>query len=93
MFFFFSFWHKCFDYPNYVRIVLTVPDVQLQEACMRMAHFCEVHYVGVGHKGHHAVDDRSLPVGRIHDKTRLAVPAIEPWNADLRPLRRCSRWK
>jgi len=73
------FWHQCFDYPNYVRIVLTVPAAQLQEACMRMAHFCEAHYVGEGHKGHHAVDDRSLPVGRIHDKTRLPVPAIEPW--------------
>jgi len=69
---------RCFDYPNYVRIVLTVPDVQLREACMRMAHFCEAHYVGDDHKGHHAVDDRSLAVGRIHDKTRMAVPAIEP---------------
>ena len=27
---------KCFNYPNYVRIVLTVPSILLQEACERL---------------------------------------------------------
>ncbi|XP_050709914.1 tyrosine aminotransferase-like [Eriocheir sinensis] len=35
---------KCFDFPNYVRIVLTVPDQQLREACNRIADFCARHH-------------------------------------------------
>lgn len=35
---------KCFDFPNYVRIVLTVPKEQLQEACNRISSFCVRHY-------------------------------------------------
>ncbi|XP_047497360.1 tyrosine aminotransferase-like [Penaeus chinensis] len=35
---------KCFDFPNYVRIVLTVPKEQLQEACNRINSFCVRHY-------------------------------------------------
>lgn len=35
---------KCFNYPNYVRVVLTVPEVQLREACARIADFCKRHY-------------------------------------------------
>lgn len=35
---------KCFDYPNYFRIVLTVPEHYVHEACIRMAEFCETHY-------------------------------------------------
>ncbi|XP_068242081.1 LOW QUALITY PROTEIN: tyrosine aminotransferase-like [Palaemon carinicauda] len=35
---------KCFDYPNYMRIVLTVPEKQLREACERMAAFCTRYY-------------------------------------------------
>jgi len=31
---------KCFNYPNYFRIVLTVPEVLLSEACDRMLEFC-----------------------------------------------------
>lgn len=34
----------CFDYPNYVRLVLTVPESQLREACKRIAEFCQSHY-------------------------------------------------
>ena len=30
---------KCFNYPNYVRIVLTVPAPLLQEACERLTQF------------------------------------------------------
>jgi len=36
---------KCFNYPNYVRIVLTVPSVLLAEACDRMMEFCTQHLV------------------------------------------------
>lgn len=35
---------QCFDYPNYIRIVLTVPEEMIVEACGRMAEFCENHY-------------------------------------------------
>nr|XP_053645303.1 tyrosine aminotransferase-like [Cherax quadricarinatus] len=35
---------KCFDYHNYVRLVLTVPGEQLREACTRIASFCSRHY-------------------------------------------------
>merc|ERR1712013_330695 len=33
------------NYPNYVRIVLTVPAPLLQEACERMMEFCNSHLV------------------------------------------------
>lgn len=35
----------CFEYANYVRIVLTVPSDMLEEACFRIAEFCEAHYI------------------------------------------------
>ncbi|KAL0274295.1 UNVERIFIED_CONTAM: hypothetical protein PYX00_006753 [Menopon gallinae] len=35
---------KCFDYPNYVRIIITPPEEMLREACERIAQFCERHY-------------------------------------------------
>ncbi|GFW60938.1 tyrosine aminotransferase [Trichonephila clavipes] len=31
----------CFDYPNYVRLVLTVPESDLREACNRITEFCK----------------------------------------------------
>ncbi|XP_071038569.1 tyrosine aminotransferase isoform X2 [Parasteatoda tepidariorum] len=34
----------CFDYPNYFRIVLTVPEEQMIEACERIKEFCTNHY-------------------------------------------------
>jgi len=36
---------KCFNYPNYVRIVLTVPENLLSEACDRILEFCSQHLV------------------------------------------------
>ena len=36
---------KCFNYPNYFRIVLTVPQVLLSEACDRMLEYCSQHLV------------------------------------------------
>lgn len=35
---------SCFDYPNYIRIVLTVPEEMVIEACARIAEFCVAHY-------------------------------------------------
>lgn len=35
---------KCFDFPSYMRIVLTVPEEMMREACYRMTEFCEKHY-------------------------------------------------
>ena len=35
---------ECFDYPNYIRIVLTVPEEMILEACGRIGEFCDKHY-------------------------------------------------
>lgn len=35
---------RVFDYPNYMRIVVTVPEDLLIEACNRIAEFCSQHY-------------------------------------------------
>jgi len=34
---------KCFNYPNYIRIVLTVPNILVEEACDRILEFCSKH--------------------------------------------------
>lgn len=34
---------QCFDYPNFIRIVITPPAGSLQEAYERMADFCARH--------------------------------------------------
>ncbi|XP_053698459.1 tyrosine aminotransferase [Sabethes cyaneus] len=35
---------QCFEYPNFIRIVLTVPENMIAEACKRLDEFCEKHY-------------------------------------------------
>ncbi|KAG7208378.1 hypothetical protein KM043_014611 [Ampulex compressa] len=35
---------QCFDYPSYVRLVITVPKDMLEEACQRIQEFCERHH-------------------------------------------------
>lgn len=35
---------QCFDYPSYVRLVITVPMDMLEEACQRIQEFCERHH-------------------------------------------------
>ncbi|KAJ9598013.1 hypothetical protein L9F63_026883, partial [Diploptera punctata] len=40
----------CFDYPNYMRLVVTVPEEQLHEACQRISDFCERHYQETANK-------------------------------------------
>lgn len=41
LFFFF----QCFDYPSYMRLVITVPQDMLEEACLRIQDFCSRHHV------------------------------------------------
>ncbi|CAB3230886.1 unnamed protein product [Arctia plantaginis] len=36
---------QCFEYPNYMRLVLTVPEDIMQEACKRIVTFCQHHIV------------------------------------------------
>ncbi|XP_028162625.1 tyrosine aminotransferase-like [Ostrinia nubilalis] len=36
---------ECFCYPNYMRIVLTVPEDIMREACQRIVKFCQDHIV------------------------------------------------
>lgn len=35
---------QCFEYPNFFRVVITVPKVMMLEACSRIQEFCEQHY-------------------------------------------------
>lgn len=35
---------QCFDYPNYMRIVLTVPEDLIWESCIRITDFCNKHF-------------------------------------------------
>ncbi|XP_064641066.1 tyrosine aminotransferase-like isoform X3 [Lineus longissimus] len=35
---------KAFNYPSYIRVVLTVPELQLKEACSRIKQFCRKHF-------------------------------------------------
>lgn len=35
---------ECFECPNFIRIVLTVPEDLLREACLRITEFCDIHY-------------------------------------------------
>uniref|UniRef100_A0A8C0DLH1 Tyrosine aminotransferase n=1 Tax=Balaenoptera musculus TaxID=9771 RepID=A0A8C0DLH1_BALMU len=34
----------CFEYPNFFRVVITIPEVMMLEACSRIQEFCEQHY-------------------------------------------------
>lgn len=36
----------CFEYPNFFRVVITVPEEMILEACSRIQEFCETHYQG-----------------------------------------------
>ncbi|XP_043789175.1 tyrosine aminotransferase isoform X1 [Apis laboriosa] len=35
---------QCFDYPSYMRLVITIPMEMLEEACQRIQEFCERHH-------------------------------------------------
>lgn len=34
---------ECFGYPNYIRIVITIPEDKMREACERIKEFCATH--------------------------------------------------
>ncbi|NXU88080.1 ATTY aminotransferase, partial [Xiphorhynchus elegans] len=36
----------CFEYPNFFRVVITVSEEMILEACSRIQEFCEMHYQG-----------------------------------------------
>lgn len=42
----------CFFYPSFFRIVLTVPEHLITEACRRIKEFCEAHYKVVDAEKH-----------------------------------------
>lgn len=35
---------KLFNFPNYFRIVLTIPDNLVRESCIRIVEFCDNHF-------------------------------------------------
>ncbi|MED6261465.1 hypothetical protein ATANTOWER_005580, partial [Ataeniobius toweri] len=35
---------SAFEYPNFFRIVVTVPEVLMEEACVRIREFCQCYY-------------------------------------------------
>ncbi|MEQ2178409.1 hypothetical protein GOODEAATRI_013741, partial [Goodea atripinnis] len=35
---------KAFEYPNFFRIVVTVPEALMEEACVRIREFCQCYY-------------------------------------------------
>lgn len=38
---------ECFEYPNFFRIVLTVPEDMIVEACNRIQEFCAHHFKSI----------------------------------------------
>ncbi|KAK9296806.1 hypothetical protein QLX08_009285 [Tetragonisca angustula] len=43
---------QCFDYPSYMRLVITVPVDMLEEACQRIQEFCERHHYKTAENTH-----------------------------------------
>ncbi|GFS03954.1 tyrosine aminotransferase [Elysia marginata] len=68
----------CFEYPNFFRVVLTVPKEKVVEACNRIRQFCELHFQptshingngcaitnGKFHNGYHAVQELEAEAGK-----------------------------
>ncbi|KAL4715356.1 hypothetical protein ACJJTC_015127 [Scirpophaga incertulas] len=50
---------KCFFFPNFMRIVLTVPEDIMREACKRIIKFCEQH---AAHENSKEIDTTTLHV-------------------------------
>lgn len=47
---------QCFDFPNFFRVVLTVPQEKLEEACERIEEFCRSHYQEPAEINEHAAN-------------------------------------
>lgn len=55
---------KCFEYPNFFRIVLTVPADHIEIACRRITEFCRDHYSPSGAiNNHNLILKRSTATG------------------------------
>ncbi|CAA3033088.1 tyrosine aminotransferase, partial [Olea europaea subsp. europaea] len=71
---------QCFDFPGYVRLVLTVPEPQLRAACSRIRSFCARH-----HRAHGSadvdMDSQELP----HLQTLQDMEVLEVDELDLSP--------
>ncbi|XP_043257807.1 tyrosine aminotransferase [Colletes gigas] len=53
---------QCFDYPSYMRLVITVPLDMLEEACERIQEFCERHhYKTAENTRRNSLDDAEIP--------------------------------
>ncbi len=70
---------KCFDYPDYFRIVLTVPKDQLNLALDRIMEFCCDHHIEEKRAGQHIVLhsdgeqvhlDHTISYGHMHDMAK-----------------------
>ena len=59
---------QCFDFPNYMRIVLTVPFDLTEEACNRIAAFCSRYYVALDH---------SVAASSVKNGTHTTVDSLE----------------
>ncbi|KDR15584.1 tyrosine aminotransferase isoform X2 [Zootermopsis nevadensis] len=70
---------KCFDYPNYIRLVLTVPEEQLREACQRIADFCERHHSHSPNTNAHArISDKLTNYSTAHALITVKEDGIRP---------------
>jgi len=75
---------KCFNYPNYFRIVLTVPDALMVEACDRIHAFCNEHLIMQPPSSlvHSMVDDSSLyaTYGKLPGRF-VDAPHADDWHS------------
>ncbi|XP_043681568.1 tyrosine aminotransferase isoform X2 [Vespula pensylvanica] len=52
---------QCFDYPSYMRLVITIPQDMLEEACQRIQEFCYRHHCKTAeiHRKNHLIENLS----------------------------------
>ncbi|XP_043475156.1 tyrosine aminotransferase [Leptopilina heterotoma] len=51
---------KCFDYPSYIRLVISPPIDMLEEACNRIEQFCVRHHIKTSHSTN-SLDEIVIP--------------------------------
>lgn len=64
---------QCFDYPNFIRIVLTVPKEMIVEACNRIAEFCAEHYQSVDVNVDEGEEDTVGTASRLFESGEMAL--------------------
>ena len=75
---------QCFDFPNFMRVVLTVPKELTMEACNRMASFFTRHYVSSPEKTKATMNGRQMNGcdAQVEDPGRLIInlpPVAGTW--------------